>query len=120
MQSARASSSMLLASCDGFEGAALQQQRHDGGVSHAPRVPKRALVVRVDVSAPIQQESDRLQVTTLGSEPEGHAIPHLHIRATIQQECHHLHVIVLCSQSQQKSQQKDNPCHQLKHWDLAL
>ena len=47
-----------------IDGAALQQQRDDCGVSLSPRNAQRPFIGSVDVSASIQEESDRLQLAT--------------------------------------------------------
>jgi hypothetical protein len=41
--------------------AALQQQRHDGGVSPNLRRVQRRFMARVDVCAPVKEKSDHLQ-----------------------------------------------------------
>ena len=59
MCDARAASSLWL------QGAACQEQRLDGGVSLLARRLQSAFIPCVNICAPVQQESDRLQLTTL-------------------------------------------------------
>ena len=81
-----------------LEGAALKQQRLDGSVALLPSTAQRHFIVRVDISAPVEEEPDHLQTTFQRSVHQRLAIPRLNICAAIKQESNYLQVATLCSQ----------------------
>ena len=85
-----------------LKGAALQEQRLDGGVALLPRGAQRHFIVRVDVCAPVKQESNHLQLTQRSCIHQGLAVQRLNICAAIQQESSSLQVAVPCSDPQRK------------------